>query len=100
MPEIEYSLENPLPVQHHVATDGHLNGLASSASAKAASGAAGDDSAIPTDGASEGPYQAALNMAEELIARPLRGGGAGTGSDPTFQTTHDGVGANQNADGS
>lgn len=69
MPEIEYSLNNPLSARKHAPPVGNASGLATlSSDPTAANGGSGD--AAPA-----GPYEAALEMAEELIARPVIGGG-------------------------
>jgi acetyl-CoA carboxylase carboxyltransferase component len=69
MPEIEYSLKNPLPAPTPAPAVGKTNGAATP------TGDPSTAAARSAEAASPGPYEAALEMAEDLIARPLRGGG-------------------------
>ena len=72
MPDTEYSLKNPLPARRPPPA-------AASSEARPAkpNGATRQGSGLSAkaETTAEGPYQAALDMAEELLARPLVGGG-------------------------
>ena len=72
MPEIEYSLKNPLPRPNVGPIPGSPAGDATQPTHAPASVSAG---AATPDNATPGPYEASLEMAEELMARPLIGGG-------------------------
>ena len=71
MPEIDYSLKNPLSARKQAPPTAATNGLSPTTPNEEPNAAAGASEAAP-----QGPYEAALEMAEELNARPLVGGGA------------------------
>jgi acetyl-CoA carboxylase carboxyltransferase component len=69
MPELDYSLKNPLPARKHAPAVGKTNPLATATDDPSTAAAGFAEAGSP------GPYEAALEMAETLIARPLMGGG-------------------------
>ncbi len=72
MPDTEYSLKNPLPARKPPPAAGSSEARPANPNGATRRGSGLSAKAETT---AEGPYQVALDMAEELLARPLVGGG-------------------------